>query len=76
MKNAEVVVNVYAYSKFTEEVFKRCSSLEFLLIDSFLKLNNVTLTSHNARMTQKKIEKDAQRVMDDIINHLQGALLI
>ena len=57
MKNAEVVVNVCAYSKFTEEVFKRCSSLEFLSIDSFLKLNNVTLTPHHAGMTQKKNRK-------------------
>jgi hypothetical protein len=29
-KNAEVVVNVRAYSKFTEEAFKRCSSLKLL----------------------------------------------
>ena len=31
-KNAEVVVNVRAYSKFIEEAFKRCSSLKLLSI--------------------------------------------
>jgi len=76
MKNTEVVVNVRAYSKFIEEAFQRYSSLKLLSIDSFLKLNNVTLIPHHTGMTQKKIEKDAQRVMDDIINPLQGALLI
>ncbi|PKP61269.1 3-phosphoglycerate dehydrogenase [Candidatus Atribacteria bacterium HGW-Atribacteria-1] len=32
MKEAEVVVNVRAYSKFTEEVFKSCSSLKLLSV--------------------------------------------
>ncbi|MBA7553584.1 hypothetical protein ES705_46178 [subsurface metagenome] len=32
MKNAEVVVNVRAYSKFAEEVFQRYSSLRLLSI--------------------------------------------
>ena len=41
--------------------------------DPFLKLNNVTLTPHNAGMTQETIERGAQMAVDNIINYLQGS---
>jgi len=41
--------------------------------DPFLKLSNVTLTPHNAGMTQETIEKGAQMAVDNIINYLQGS---
>lgn len=68
--NREALLDALASGKIIGVGLDAFDKEPLLRNDPFLKLNNVTLTPHNAGMTQKTIEKGAQMEVDNIINYL------
>jgi D-3-phosphoglycerate dehydrogenase len=68
--NREALLDALASGKIIGAGLDAFDKEPLLRNDPFLKLNNVTLTPHNAGMTQKTIEKGAQMEVDNIINYL------